>query len=129
MPLPLVLLQPLSGGFRRQPDHRGRHGQATETAEQVVGGVAKGTQGAGQTDQGPQATAEVVALQVVGGVEGAVALMALGAVVVGATDLDFTRESQPAFGPITDEAGVGGTEGADATGAVVPLFLLASRPA
>src|SRR5205085_12664883 len=97
--------------------------------EDVVGAVAEGLEHAGQADQRAQASREVVGLQSVGLIEGEVALAATAAVVVGAGVGHRAVGGQPGFRAVADEAGVGSAAGADDAGALVALFLPASRPA
>jgi hypothetical protein len=123
----LLLRQPRPGRLGGAADGARGQADAGEAAQDVVGAVAERLQDAGQADQRPQPGAEAVGPQAVGRVEGAVALAAAGAVVVGAGVADVAVGRQPGLGPVADEPGVGLAVRADGAGALVALFFEAGK--
>lgn len=104
---------------------RGRHAPSQETAEDIVGGTRKRLENPGQAGQRTQARRKVIALQVVGLIEGTMALFTVGAIIVRAFQANLARGGYPTFGSVVDEAGVRLAVGTDDTGAAVAFF---SRP-
>ena len=71
----------------------------------------------------------MIALELVERVEGEMALVAGGAVVIRALDRDRAGAGQPGLRSVADEAGVVLAVGTDDAGALIPLFLPAWIPA
>jgi hypothetical protein len=65
----------------------------------------------------------------VGLIEGAMAVVTVGAVIVSALDRYLAGGGQPGLVAVVDEAGVRLAAGADDAGALVALFLAALMPA
>jgi hypothetical protein len=127
--LTLLLWEALTQLFGRDPDDAGPDANPTETSQPIVGPLAEGGQRAGQADERTPASAEMVGLQGVGLIEGTMALVATGAVGVGATQRYLARGRPPGLGPVVDEAGIGRAVRADDAGPDGPLFWPESRRA